>query len=259
MPFDAQPCGKITDEALKAVFPLLDGVDLASCILVCKQWKEIAGDDYFWKCSCARRWPSVCKRPSSSSSVSYYKLYQSFYKRKGRQNLLPPRLSFNDLEFYIDIWLEGQLIFSEVVPGPVFLTGIKDPPPGISSILKHHLKRPDYKMMFPVKPVFYLPIGQFASISMLVSRKDSDKFACIINKALFDYIDRTSYRAHASDYLEFSPAHPFISGIRAWISLLLTDHGGEGQVNVFGIEMDFCDVASTEEEVLLLLDMLDWK
>ncbi|XP_074317093.1 F-box protein At5g39250 [Silene latifolia] len=248
----------MTCEVLKAVFPLLDGVDLASCMLVSKPWREIARDDYLWKCACARKWPSICKKPSSSS-ISYYKLYRTFYKRQRCRDLPPPRLSFNDLEFYIDIWLEGQLIFSEVIPGPVFLIGIKDPPSGIPDILRLHLKRPDYKMMLPVQPMICLPLGQLASISMMASRKDSDQFACIINKAFFDYVDRTSYRAHASDYLDFSPAHPFISGIRAWISLLLSDHGSDGSVEVFGIEMDFCDVAGTKEEVLWLLDMLDWK
>ncbi|TQD70890.1 hypothetical protein C1H46_043576 [Malus baccata] len=48
-------------------------------------------------------------------------------------------------------------------------------------------------------------------------------------------------------------------GIWAWISLLFMDNGDEGVVDVFGIEMDFMDAANSKEEVLKLLDMLDWK
>jgi hypothetical protein len=45
---------EIPCEVLRAVFPLLDGKDLVFCMLVCRQWHEIAKDDYFWKCICAR-------------------------------------------------------------------------------------------------------------------------------------------------------------------------------------------------------------
>ncbi|KAL2938403.1 hypothetical protein RDABS01_021852 [Bienertia sinuspersici] len=249
----------MTVEILKMVFPLLEGVDLASCMVVCKQWRDVAQDDYLWKCLCARRWPSLCKRPSPST-VTYYKLYGTFHKRQRRRFLLPPRLSLSDLDFYIDIWAEGQLIFSEVVSGPVLDAGIVNLPTGISDILRYHLAGPDYKMMVPVEPRFSVPVGQTASVSVLAGRKDLNKFACIINKAMFDdYVDRTSFRALAFDYLDFSPAHPFISGIRAWISLLFTDDGTDKVPDVFGIEMDFCDAANNEKEVLWLLDMLDWK
>ncbi|KAA8530431.1 hypothetical protein F0562_005140 [Nyssa sinensis] len=215
------------DEVLKAVFPLLDGTDLASCMVVSKQWREIAQDDYFWKCLCAKRWPSTCKRPPLPS-VSYYKLFQTFYKRRHRRTLLPPRLSFDDLEFYIDIWSDERLIFSEVVPGPVLQNGIRFP-----------MESPEYKMILPVVPRFTVPLIQTVSVSVLVGRKDSKKVACIINKSIFDYIDRTAYRALAFEYLDFSPEHPFVSGIRAWISLLFMDDGDEGVIDVFGIEMDF--------------------
>ncbi|KAF5748933.1 hypothetical protein HS088_TW04G00894 [Tripterygium wilfordii] len=246
------------EEVLKAVFPFLDGIDLASCMAVCKQWRDIAQDDYFWKCVCARRWPSVCKRPNPPA-VTYYKLYQTFYKRQHRRTLLPPRLSFEDLEFFIDIWTEDLLIFSDVVPGPVLQTGIKVPPPGVSDMLRFHLEGPEYKLTLPVEPRFRVPLSQTVSVSVLVGRKDSNKVARIINKSIFDYIDRTAYRALAYDYLDFSPCHPFISGIRAWISLLFMEDGNEGVIDVFGIEMDFCDAASSKDEILWLLDMLDWK
>lgn len=246
------------EEVLKAVFPLLDGVDLASCMAVSKQWRDIARDDYFWKCVCAKRWPSICKRPNPPT-LTFYKLYQTFYKRQNRRTLLPPRLSFDDLEFFIDIWTEGRLIFSEVVPGPVLQAGIKIPPPGICDMLRFHLEGPEYKMTVPVEPRFTVPICQTVSVSVLVGRKDSNRVACIINKSMFDYIDRTAYRALAFDYLDFSPDYPFISGIRAWISLLFMEDGNDGVIDVFGVEMDFCDAANSKDEVLWLLDMLDWK
>ncbi|KAE8734499.1 F-box protein [Hibiscus syriacus] len=246
------------EEVFKVVFPFLDGVDLAACMLVCKNWRRIAKDDYFWKCVCAKRWPSICKRPNPPT-VTYYKLYQSFYKRQHQRTLLPPRLSFDDLEFYIDIWSEDKLIFSDVVPGPVLQRGIKNLPAGICNMLKFHLESPEYKMILPVDPSFTVPWSQTVSVSVLVGQKDTNKVACIINKSLFDYIDRTASRALAFDYLVFSPNYPFISGIRAWISLLFTEDGNDGAMNVFGIELDFCDAANSREEVLWLLDMLDWK
>lgn len=245
-------------EVLKVVFPLLDGIDLAACMVVCKQWRNIARDDYFWKCLCAKRWPSICKRPNPPT-VTYCKLYQSFYKRKNKRTLLPPRLSFDDLEFFVDVWAEDKPIFSEVVPGPVLQTGIKILPAGICNMLKFHLESSEYKMTLPVEPSFNVPWSQTVSVSVLVGRKDSNKVACIINKALFDYIDRTASRALAFDYLDFSPNYPFISGIRAWISLLFVEDGNDGIIDVFGIELDFCDAANSQEEVLWLLDMLDWK
>lgn len=248
----------LSEEVLKVVFPLLDGVDLAVCMVVCKQWRHTARDDYLWKCVCANRWPSICKRPNSHT-VTYYRIYRTFYKRQRPQTLLPPRLSFDDLEFFIDIWNEDELIFSEVVPGPVLQTGIKFLPTGICKTLKFHLESPEYKMTLPVDPRFNIPWGETVSISVLVERKDSNKVACIINKSLFDYIDRSASRALAFEYLNFSPNYPFISGIRAWISLLFLEDGDDGIIDVFGIEMDFRNTASSKDEVLWLLDMLDWK
>ncbi|XP_043707513.1 F-box protein At5g39250-like [Telopea speciosissima] len=245
-------------EALKVVFPLLDGKDLASCMCVCKQWRDFARDDYFWKCLCAKRWPSICKRPTPPP-LSYHKLFQMSYKHHHQKTLLPPRLSFDDLEFYVDIWAEERIIFSEMVPGSVLRGGMKDLPPGICEMLRFHLEGPEYKMIIPVEPKFNIPLSQTVSVSVLVGRRDNNKVACIVNKSFFDYIDRTAYRALAFDYLDFSPVYPFISGIRAWVSLLFMEDGGDGVIDVFGFELDFCDVANSENEVLWLLDMLDWK
>lgn len=239
------------EEVLKAVFPFLDGKDLASCMVVSKQWRDIARDDYLWKCLCARRWPSFCKRPNPPT-VTYYKLYQTFNKRQHRRTLLPPRLSFDDLEFFIDIWSEDKLIFSEVVAGTVLQNGMM-------ADLSCDLEVREYKMTIPVEPSFTVTWSQTVSVSVLVVRKDSNRVACIINKSRFEYIDRTARRAHAFEYLDFSPDHPFTSGIRGWISLRFMEDGDEGVLDVFGIEMDFCDAANSKEEVLWLLDMLDWK
>ncbi|KAI4346657.1 hypothetical protein L6164_007535 [Bauhinia variegata] len=250
----------MSEEVLKVVFPFLDGVDLASCMLVCKHWRDIARDDYFWKCLCAKRWPSICKRPNPPT-VSYYRLYQNFYKHKPRKTLLPPRISFDDLEFFIDIWTEDALLYSEVVPGSVLQPGIKIPSSGICDMLRFHLEGTEFEMTIPVEPRFTVPLmqTQTVSVSVLVGRKDSNKVARIINKSVFDYIDRSSYRALAFDYLNISPGYPFVSGIRGWISLLFTEDGNESVMDVFGIQLDFCDVANSKEEVLWLLDMLDWK
>ncbi|KAI9120532.1 hypothetical protein K1719_007565 [Acacia pycnantha] len=250
----------VSEEVMKVVFPLLEGVDLASCMVVCKRWRDLARDDYFWKCLCAKRWPSICKKPNPPT-VSYYKLYQSFYKRQHHKPLLPPRISFDDLEFYIDIWAENRLLFSEVVPGSVLQQGTKIPQSGVCEMLKYHLEGSEFKMTLPVEPRFKVPSGQTetVSISVLVGRKDSNKVAHIINKSTFDYIDWSLYRALAFEYLDISPVYPFLSGIRAWISLLFMEDGNEGAMDVFGIQLDFCDVANSKEEVLWLLDMLDWK
>ncbi|KAL6974237.1 hypothetical protein U1Q18_028419 [Sarracenia purpurea var. burkii] len=160
------------EEVLKAVFPLLEGTDLASCMGVSKQWREIAQDDYMWKCACAKRWPSIWKRPSPPTAT-YYKLFQTFNKEQQWCALLPPRLSFNqrlpfnDLECYVDIWTEERLIFSEVVPGPVLQKGIN--------------------MTLPMEPRFTFPWSQKVSVSVLVGRKDSNKIACIIDKLILNY------------------------------------------------------------------------
>lgn len=152
------------------------------------------------------------------------------------------------------------MIFSEVVPGPTLQNGIWIPPPGICDVLKRHLENPEYKMILPVEPRFTIPLSHSVIVSVLVLRKDSNKVACIIDKSGFDYIDRTACRAQAFGYLDLSPSYPFVPEIRAWISFLFLDNGNnEGIVDVFGIELDFCDATNTEKGVLWLLDMLDWK
>lgn len=245
-------------EVMKAVFPLLDGEDLASCMSVCRQWRDVASDDFFWKCAFAKRWPSIYKR-QLAPSLNYRRLFLTFSKRNRPQTLLPPRISFEDLEFYIDVWSEEQLIFSEAVPGLVIRSGIKNPPPSTCNVMRSNLDGANYKMMMPVDPRLTIPRGQTVSTSVLVGRQLDDKIACIVDHAVFDYVDGSAFRALAYDYLLFSPSYPFVSGVRAWVSLLFMAGGSEEALDVFGIEIDFCDAASSEPEVLWLLDMLDWK
>ncbi|ERM99943.1 hypothetical protein AMTRI_Chr10g224960 [Amborella trichopoda] len=244
-------------EVLKAVFPLLDGSDLASCMCVCKQWRDTAKDDYLWRCLCAKKWPSICKKPQPPSTT-YHHLFRTFSKQTRSRPLPPPKLTFHDLEFFIDLWSNDQLVFSEAIAGPILRQGIEVPPQGICEPMRSHLEGPTYKMATSVKSRFSMLDGDEARASVLVSRKDTNKIACIIENSRFDYVDRTAFRALAFDYLQFSPLYPFVSESRAWLSLLLVESCG-GKVDVFGIEMDFCDTANSEEEVLWLLDMLEWK
>ncbi|KAJ8499296.1 hypothetical protein OPV22_009848 [Ensete ventricosum] len=159
------------------VFTLLDGEDLVSCMLVSRQWRDTARDDYFWKCICAKKWPSISKRPPPA--ISYHKLFLTFSRSQPLQPLPPSKLSFNTLEFFIDLWSEQTLIFSEAVSGTVLRRGLKNPPPGIPDALKIHLDSTDYKMIMQVEPRFSIPLGQTIVVSVLVSRKDTNQIARI--------------------------------------------------------------------------------
>lgn len=260
VPFPKMAEGWCSEEVLKGIFPLMNGVDLASCMCVCTRWRDLARDDYFWKDLCAKRWPSICKTkgsPPIGVSRGYHKLYTSLCKRQ-RSPLPAPRLSFDDIEFYVDIWLDNKSVYSDVVPGALLQSGIINPPPGICDIMRDHLRNLTCKMTIPVSPRFRVVFNESIHVSLLVGRRDSDKVACIIDKSGFDYVDGPAYRALAYDYLQFSPSYPFVSEIRAWFALLLVD-AQDGKMDVFGIEVDFCDAANSDIEVLWLLDMLDWK
>ncbi|GLJ13120.1 hypothetical protein SUGI_0205670 [Cryptomeria japonica] len=250
-------------EILKIIFPLMSVQDLASCMRVCKQWRDVAKEDYFWKKLCAQRWPSMFKDkrpPPIGASRGYHKLYMSLCRRD-RGALPVPRLSFDDIEFYVDIWLADRSVYSDVVPGSVLRSGIINPPAGICDIMKDHLKSLSCKMTIPVNPRFKL-FSENIRVSLLVGRRDDDKVASIIDKSGFDYVDGPACRALTYDYLRFAPKYPFVSEIRAWIALLLVDSQDDkmdDKRDVFGIEVDFCDAANSDCEVLWLLDMLDWK
>lgn len=246
------------NEALKIVFPLLDGKDLASCLLVCCQWRDIASDDYIWKLISTQKWPSIARKPPSGTT--YHRLFATFSKPPLQPPLPLPCLSFNDLVFYIDLWSEETLIFSNAISASVLLVGLKIIPEGISDVLRSHLESTDCKMLLQVEPKITIPQGVTVTASVLVARTDTNKMACIMHKSMFDYIDLTTSRAMSFDYLNFSPGHPFVSDIRAWVSLLILTKGRIGMdMDIFGLEIDFCDAANSENEILWLLDMLDWK
>ncbi|KDO72747.1 hypothetical protein CISIN_1g048344mg [Citrus sinensis] len=215
------------EEVLKAVFPFLDGKDLASCMVVSKQWRDIARDDYYGSAFVqgdGLRFASDQILPRYIRPLINGSIVELF----SRQGF--PSMIWN---FFIDIWSEDKLIFSEVVAGTVLQNGMM-------ADLSCDLEVREYKMTIPVEPRFTVTWSQNVSVSVLVVRKDSNRVACIINKSRFEYIDRTA-------------------GIRGWISLRFVEDGDEGVLTVFGIEMDFCDAANSKEEVLWLLDMLDWK
>ncbi|KAH7289944.1 hypothetical protein KP509_30G025000 [Ceratopteris richardii] len=242
------------------------------CMCVCRQWREVAKEDYIWKLACSKRWPSttrsspsVSPSPSSSPACSspigslrgYHKLFSSLSRHRTRPSP-SPKLSFEALEFYVDIWIDSVPVYSDVIPGTVALSGILQPPSNICNSMKEHLQSPSSKMAILVNPPFRVSFDGTIRVSLLVRRCDRDQVACVIDRTGFDYVDGPGYKAHTYDYLQFSAQHPFVSQIRAWLALLLVD-APDGELEAFGIELDFGDVADSDSQILLLLDMLDWK
>ncbi|XP_059318062.1 F-box protein At5g39250-like [Lycium ferocissimum] len=245
------------EEILKAVFPLLECTQLANCMLVCKQWRDAAQDDYLWKSLCSKIWPSFCKR-QSPPTLTYYKLFQTFYKRQCHRSVPPPKLTLNDLEFYIDIWVEEKIIFSDVVPGPVLPKWSWISPPGTCDELRILLGLPDYRMILPFEPRLTIPLYQSVRVSVYVGRRDTTKVTCIFRKAKFVTLDRTYYRMSDSQPLEIpTPVRLVLPFGEMLLCLLSMDHSNEAAVDVFAIEIRFC--ADSEDELLLLFDMLEWK
>ncbi|KAH8947662.1 hypothetical protein BDL97_11G054500 [Sphagnum fallax] len=239
-----------------------DTSDLAACMCVSKSWRQLAKDDYLWKRLCAQRWPSTCHSQGSSLAIGesrgYHKLFTSFSQKRQRSRPMPaPKLTFHDLEFYVDIWEGTSSVYSAVVNGALVHTQVFNPPAGIWESMQVHLQSQAYKMAVPVSSQFEVCFSEDIHVSLLVRRRDQDRVACIIGKSGFDYVDGPGYRAHAYDYLQISPLYPFVSEIRAWIALLLVD-GKCGRMEVFGIELDFTDAANNDNEVLCLLEILDW-
>lgn len=252
-------------EVLKAVFPFLDGQELASCMCVCRQWRVVAKEDYLWKLACSRRWPSTARSsllPSCSSlpigsSRGYFQLFSSLCKHRSRPSPAP-KLCFEALEFYVDIWIDSVVVYSDIIPGNAALAGIRHPPPNICDSMKEHLQSPSCKMAVLVNPRFQVCFTETIRVSLLVRRRDRDQVACVIDRTGFDYVDGPGYKALTYNYLQFSTQHPFVSEIRAWLALLLVD-APDGKLEAFGIELDFGDVADSDSQILVLLDMLDWK
>ncbi|KAL2619868.1 hypothetical protein R1flu_000073 [Riccia fluitans] len=252
----------IPGEVMKAVFPLLLGQDLASCMCVCRQWRDVARDEYLWKQLCAKRWPSVCSGQgtlATASPNSYFSLYSRFWRKPRTRSMPAPRLTFDDLEFYLDIWSDEQSIFSTVVPGAHVRSRMETVPQGISETMRYHLYSEAYKLTVAVSPRLSVKLDDSVLVSLLVRRRDDHRVACIVDRSSFGYLDGHGNLAHAFDFLQISPRYPFVSQIRAWVALLLLNSvDGESQ-EVFGIELDFGDVANSDCELLCLLEILDWK
>lgn len=248
-------------EVLKRVFPLLNGQELAACMCVSRQWRDVAKDDYLWKLVCAKRFPSTYRCSPGTSPIASNRGYRQLFTSLCRLRSRPPpvpKLSFDVLEFYVDIWLDSLSVYSDVIPGAILLLGILNPPANICTSMREHLLSPSSKMVIPICPHFDISFTQNIRVSLLVRRSDSDQVACVIDRTGFNYVDGPGYKAHTYDFLQFSSQFPFMSEIRAWLALLLVDAKG-GRLEAFGIELDFGDVADSHTKVLLLLDMLDWK
>ncbi|KAJ4960833.1 hypothetical protein NE237_020743 [Protea cynaroides] len=242
-----------SSEALRIVFPLLNGTDLVSCMLVCKQWRDIGEEDYFWKCLCVKHWPSICKS-STPLPRSYRELFQMFSKRCRPRLHSCPILSFDDLDFYIDIWDEEKIVFSEVIPGSFLQGGTKDLPPRVSERHKNYLNSSHYKMIIPVDPKFCI-FSETVSVSILICRKDTNKMAYIFQKSKLILL----YEGYPSNNLDFGSPIEEISGFLPWVYLLfIVDEDDGPVVNVFGIGLDFGRDAASEFGVLSLLQMIDW-
>ncbi|KAJ7200667.1 hypothetical protein O6H91_01G087100 [Diphasiastrum complanatum] len=253
--------GLCPEEVLKAVFPLLNGEDLASCMCVAKLWRDAAKEDYLWKRLCSCKWPSTCQdsSPLAIGTVrGFHKLYANFARKYRTRPLPSPKLSFQDLEFYVDVWVGDCSAYSTIVPGPVVQSRIGNPPAGICESMQNHLRSQAYKMTIPVSPRFQVCFNEDVCMSLLIRRRDDERIACLVGRSRFAYIDGPEYRAHAFDYLRISSLYPFVSEIRAWVALLLVDANG-GTMEVFGIELDFLDAANSDIEALCLLEILDWK
>ena len=162
--------GWCSEEVLKAVFPLMNGKDLALCMCVCTRCRDLAKDDYFWKNLCANKWPSICKTkgsPPIGAFQGYHKLYMSLCKR--RSSPLPvTRLSFDDIEFYVDIWLDDKSVYSDVVHGTLLQSGIINPPPGICDMMRDHLRSLTCKMTIPVSPRFRVVFSEIIRVYLRV-------------------------------------------------------------------------------------------
>lgn len=265
----------IKAEILNAVFPFLDSKDLMSCMAVCKEWKVIAQDDYFWKRLSAKRWPSICKLPNPPT-VPYYVLYKTFCRRHMSSHLPLPRLSFEDLEFYIDVWTDFRslcpkvvpgsvvhidiwpdfrFLFSKVIPGSVVQSGIKSPPTGSNAMHTNAYKDSGRKLLIPTEPRFTAPLDQDLNVSVLIRRKDCNRVACLI-KELMPYGGFWCPRAFPCFRLPIclTPSLPYPA--LAGIEFLFVEHARA--VDVFGFVIDLAKIAYCERELMWLLEGLDW-
>ncbi|KAJ4961518.1 hypothetical protein NE237_021428 [Protea cynaroides] len=135
-------------------------------------------------------------------------------KRICRALNLGPDPSFDDLEFYIDIWdvpvNEERLVFSEVFPGSVLGGGMKDLLPHNAEMHLSYLDGSGYKMFIPVEPKFSF-IHETVRVSVLVGRRDTNKLACIFDKWEF-LIDKNDEEKEV--LAEWVPASVLRGGIK---------------------------------------------
>ncbi|KAJ4960452.1 hypothetical protein NE237_020362 [Protea cynaroides] len=115
---------------------------------------------------------------------------------------------------YADIWdvpfNKERLVFSEVVSGSVLGGGIKDLPPDVAELHMSYLDGDGYKMIIPVEPKFSF-MHDTIRVSVLVSRRDTNKLACIFDKWEF-MIDK--YDEEKEVLSEWVPGSVFQGGIK---------------------------------------------
>ncbi|KAJ4960702.1 hypothetical protein NE237_020612 [Protea cynaroides] len=277
------------EEALRLVFPLLNGRDLASCMQVCKHWRDVAGDDYFWKCLCAKRWPSIMRRHIPPPE-SYREFFQMFAKRSHLNRNLCPRFSFDDLEFFVDVWVDERVVFSEVFPGSLIRDGIENLPPNVRRLHEYYLDRPGYKMILPVKPNFSIRTESAISVSVIAGRRDINKLVPIFTRRKVDilgdapnflhlapiHLDTLDIYVQPDDpiFLNYAPTinpntlkiyapHVFVSLLFMPKQLLDNPdaslrYSNIDEIRVFGVALDFGRAVKNEDDLLSLLRILDW-
>ncbi|GAB2229662.1 hypothetical protein Drorol1_Dr00013912, partial [Drosera rotundifolia] len=73
----------ITEEILMGFSPKLNGKDLVSCMLVSKQWRDVARDDYLWKCLYEKiseeSWKTV-RTPKQKTFYARHRIYWELIK-----------------------------------------------------------------------------------------------------------------------------------------------------------------------------------
>ncbi|KAJ4961934.1 hypothetical protein NE237_021844 [Protea cynaroides] len=204
--------------------------------------------------ACVKHWPSICKSSTTALPQSYRELSQMFSKRCHLKLHSCPKLSFDDLDFYIDIWDEEKIVFSEVISGSFLQGGTKDLPPRVCERHKTYLNSSRYKMIIPVDPKFCV-FSETVSVSILICRRDTNKLACIFQKSKLILL----YEGCPSNNLDFASPIAEIAGFLPWVYFLfIVDEDDGPVVNVFGIGLHFGSDTDSEYGVLSLLQMIDW-
>ncbi|KAJ4952217.1 hypothetical protein NE237_029049 [Protea cynaroides] len=140
--------------------------------------------------------------------------------------------------------------------------GIEHLPLDVRKLHKYYLDKPVYKMILPIKPKSGIRMESSISVSVIIGRRDINKFACIF---VWDKLD--NLQGYAPNFFCFAST---ISGSilkictdSAFVSLLfmleqLLDNadslhfGDIVEIRGFGVVLDFGD------DVLLVLRILVW-